>query len=188
VKDTEDRIRLGVLAGSLRRASFTAALARSLPGLAPQGTEIVPLPSIGDLPLFNQDILDHGVPGALSELAGEIRAAGGVIIVSPEYNWSIPGVLKNALDWLSRLNPGPMEGKPVTLFTASPGLLGGARAQAPIRNVLHSLDCRILAKPEVQIAQVRTRVSVETDTITDTATADFIRERLEAFSAFVRRS
>lgn len=186
--DSGQGLRIGVIVGSLRKASFSGALARSLPGLAPGNVVVDSLPSIGTLPLFDQDVLDQGVPEALAELAAGIRAVDGVIIVSPEYNWSIPGVLKNALDWLSRLNPGPMQGKPVTIFTTSPGLLGGARAHAPIRNVLHSLECRILVKPEVQISQIKSKLAQDTATITDAATAGFVAQQLAAFSAFVRRS
>lgn len=189
MQQTDRQIRLGTLVGSLRRASFNRALARGLQALAPTGVQIEDLPTIGALPLFNQDILDSdGAPPALTRLVEAIGSVDGVIIVSPEYNWSIPGVLQNALDWLSRLTPGPMQGKPVTIFTASPGLLGGARAHAPLRNVLHALDCRILARPEVQISQIRSKLAVETATITDAATADFVAQRLQAFGAFARAS
>jgi chromate reductase len=180
--------RLGVIAGSLRKASFSRALAACLANYAPSGVVIEELPSVGTLPLFNQDVLDEGAPAALSEFAGAIRNVDGVIIVSPEYNWSIPGVLKNALDWVSRLNPHPLQNKPVTIFTCSPGLLGGARAHAPIRNVLHSLDCRIQARPEVQISQIRTKLSADFSTIADAATAEFVTQRIAAFSAFAGRA
>lgn len=181
------RLRLGFIAGSLRKKSYSRALAQSLIGLAPGGVEIEELPSIWALPLFNQDVLDEeGIPAALSELAEAIGSVDGLIIVSPEYNWSIPGALKNALDWISRLNPNPLKDKPVTIFTCSPGLLGGARAHPPIRNVLHALDCRILARPEVQIAQIRTKLSEDVSIITDAATAEFVTQRLAAFSEFAR--
>jgi chromate reductase, NAD(P)H dehydrogenase (quinone) len=180
--------RLGTLVGSLRRESFSRTLAQSLLGLAPENVEILPLPGIGDLPLFNQDIIDEGgMPDAVLRLAEAIGSVDGVILVSPEYNWSIPGPLKNALDWLSRLNPNPLQDKPVVVFTSSPGLLGGARAHAPIRNVLHALGSHILARPEVQIAQVKAKVSLDPPAITDAATAGFIKERLTVFSAFAGR-
>ncbi|MDP3342202.1 NADPH-dependent FMN reductase [Frigidibacter sp.] len=187
MQESDVKLRLGVMLGSLRKASFNAALGRSLATYAPSNTRIDLLPSIGMLPHYNQDILDEGIPEALAQLAEAIRAVDGVIIVSPEYNWSMPGVLKNALDWLSRLNPGPLQDKPVTLFTSSPGLLGGARAHAPIRNVLLALDCKVLVKPEVQISQIKAKLSADTPTITDAATADFVTQRLAAFSDFARR-
>lgn len=189
VEGTRDRLRLGAIAGSLRKKSFSRAFARCLNGLAPPDVSIEELPSIGALPLFNQDVLDEeGIPASLAELTDMIASTQGLIFVSPEYNWSIPGVLKNALDWISRLNPAPLQDKPVIIFTCSPGLLGGARAHAPLRNVLHSLDCRILARPEVQISQIRTKLSEDMSSIADTATAEFVAQRLAAFSEFARRN
>ncbi|WP_284778001.1 NADPH-dependent FMN reductase [Agrobacterium sp. lyk4-40-TYG-31] len=184
----EKKQTLGVMAGSLRKQSFSRALGHCLGALAPEHVTIEELPSIGDLPLFNQDIMDEtGAPTALTQLAERISAVDGVIIISPEYNWSIPGALKNALDWLSRLNPAPLAEKPVTIFTCSPGLLGGARAHPPIRNVLHALDCRILARPEVQITQIKAKMAPDLSAVTDSATAEFITQRLAAFSAFAQR-
>lgn len=184
----EKKLRFGVIAGSLRKQSFSRALGHCLEGLAPADITVEQLPSIGALPFFNQDILDEtGAPAALTELAERIAAVDGVIIISPEYNWSIPGALKNALDWLSRLNPNPLAEKPVTLFTCSPGLLGGARAHPPIRNVLHALDCRILARPEVQITQIKGKMAPDLSAVTDPATAEFITQRLSAFGAFAKR-
>lgn len=189
VEGTRDRLRLGAIAGSLRKKSFSRAFARCLNGLAPPDVSIEELPSIGALPLFNQDVLDEeGIPASLAELTDMIASTQGLIFVSPEYNWSIPGVLKNALDWISRLNPAPLQDKPVIIFTCSPGLLGGARAHAPLRNVLHSLDCRILARPEVQISQIRAKLSEDMSSIADTATAEFVAQRLAAFSEFARRN
>ncbi|MCO5160189.1 MAG: NAD(P)H-dependent oxidoreductase [Mesorhizobium sp.] len=189
MEGTGDRLRLGAIAGSLRKKSFSRALTRCLNGLAPLNVTVQELPSIGALPLFNQDILDEGgIPAPLAELTEAIATMQGLIFVSPEYNWSIPGVLKNAIDWISRLNPAPLQDKPVIIFTCSPGLLGGARAHAPLRNVLHSLDCRILARPEVQISQIRTKLSDDMSSIADTATAEFVAQRLAAFSEFARRN
>ncbi|OWU83218.1 hypothetical protein ATO6_20085 [Oceanicola sp. 22II-s10i] len=173
------------MVGSLRKAAFSGRLARSLSALAPSDLRVELLPSVGLLPLYDQDILDEEVPQAVTELAGLISKSDAFAIVSPEYNWSIPGVLKNALDWLSRLKPQPLEDKPVILLTCSPGLLGGARAHAPIRNVLHALDTRILARPEVQISGVAQKL--EGDSISDPATADFVTARLKAFNEFIRR-
>ena len=91
------------LLGSLRKASYNAVVARALPALAPQGVTIEPLGSVGDLPLYNADVQAEGFPAAVIAMGDAIAQADGVIIVTAEYNYSVPGVLKNALDWLSRL-------------------------------------------------------------------------------------
>ena len=90
-------------------------------------------------------------------MAEKITAADGVIIVTPEYNYSVPGILKNALDWLSRLSPQPLAGKPVAIQTASPGLIGGARAQYHLRQSLVFLDALVLNKPEAMVGGWRPR-------------------------------
>lgn len=180
------KLKLGTMTGSLRKASFSRVLSKSLPALAEPNVSILELPSVGDLPLFNQDILDeNGVPQSVATLAEAVRSVDGLIIVSPEYNWSIPGPLKNALDWLSRLDPQPFADKPAMIITSSPGLLGGARAHPPIRNVLHGIGCRILARPEIQISQIAAKVTTNPAAISDSATADFVTQRLAAFAAFV---
>ena len=87
-----------IMVGSLRKGSFNAAIARALPALAPEGVTIEPLPSVGDFPLYNHDVQDSGFPSIVTSTAETIRKADGIIIVTPEYNHSIPGVLKNAID------------------------------------------------------------------------------------------
>ncbi|NSY39351.1 NADPH-dependent FMN reductase [Leisingera sp. ANG59] len=183
----EPKLRIGTITGSLRKGSFSRVLAESLPALSGADIEISEMPTVGALPLFDQDLLDEdGVPQTVADLAEAVRAVDGLIIVSPEYNWSIPGALKNALDWLSRLESKPTVDKPVTIFTCSPGLLGGARAHPPIRNVLHALDCRILARPEVQISNVKAKIAPNPSRLTDLSTAEFVTQRIAAFAEFVR--
>lgn len=183
---SEVTARIGMLVGSLRVGANSAALARALPGLAPEACRLDILPSVGALPHFDQDILDgEGAPEAVTQLAEAVAALDGLILVTPEYNWSIPGALKNALDWLSRLRPMPLAGKPVLIVSNSPGLLGGARVHPPLREVLHALDCRILARPEIQIARVAGKLDREADRISDPDTAEFIAARLAAFAAFI---
>jgi chromate reductase len=99
-----------VMVGSLRKGSFNAAIARALPALAPEGVTIEPLPSVGEFPLYNHDLQDKGFPPIVITTAEAIRKADGVILVTPEYNHSIPGVLKNAIDWISRLPNQPFAG------------------------------------------------------------------------------
>lgn len=112
----------------------------------------------------------------------QINAADAIIIVTPEYNYSVPGVLKNALDWLSRLPDTPVAGKPVAIQTASPGTIGGARAQYQLRQMLVFLDGRVLNKPEVMIGQAAQKIDIATRRITDNATREFITKQLTALA------
>src|SRR3982751_6459226 len=131
------------ICGSLRKGSFNAALARALPALAPAGLSIRPAPAWADIPIYNHDTQDAGWPAPVTAWADAIRAADGVIIVSPEYNWTIPGGLKNAIDWTSRMKEDPFKGKPVVLQSASQGPLGGGRMQYHLRMCMTYLGCDI---------------------------------------------
>lgn len=117
-----DTLKVVTLLGSLRKGSFNGMVARTLPGIAPAGMDISALPSIGDIPLYDADIQEEeGFPQRVQEIAQQIREADGVVIVTPEYNYSVPGGLKNAIDWLSRLPEQPLSGKPVLIQTSSMG-------------------------------------------------------------------
>ena len=180
-------VRFVVMVGSLRKGSYNAAIARALPALAPDGVTIEPLGSVGDFPLYNYDVQEEkGFPPAVTAMAEAIRAADGMIFVTPEYNHSIPGVLKNAIDWLSRLPNQPCAGKPVAIQSASPSLFGGFRAHLHLRHVFVFLDARALNKPEVIIPQAQTKIDAATGEITDAATRGFLADQLKAFAAFVR--
>ena len=139
--------KIAVLVGSLRVDSFNKKLARSIEELAPEGTEF----SYADLnlPLYNQD-LDTQLPAKVQELKAVIEGADGVLFVTPEYNRSYTGVLKNAIDWGSRpWGQNSFAGKPVAIAGASIGALGTTQAQSHLRNVLLFLDTRVLGQPEV---------------------------------------
>jgi chromate reductase, NAD(P)H dehydrogenase (quinone) len=176
-----------VMLGSLRKGSFNAAIARSLPVLAPEGVTIEPLPSVGEFPLYDYDLQEKGFPPIVTRTAEAIAKADGVIVVTPEYNHSIPGVLKNAVDWLSRLPNQPFAGKPIALESSSPSLFGGLRAQLHLRHMFVYLDGRVLNKPEVIIPQANAKIDAATGELTDPATRGFIADQLKAFAAFVRR-
>jgi chromate reductase len=175
------------LLGSLRQGSHNASMARALPGLAPKGVTIEPLGSVGELPHYDADVQAGGFPPAVLAMGEAIAKADGVIIVTPEYNYSVPGALKNALDWLSRLPSPPFAGKPVAIQSASPGLIGGARAQYHLRQILVFLDAFVLNKPEVMVGQVINKIDAASLELTDQATRDFIAGQLKAFAAFARR-
>jgi chromate reductase len=182
----EKPLHLAVMVGSLRKGSFNAAIARAQPALAPEGVTIEPLPSVGEFPLYNHDVQEKGFPPIVTTTAEAIRTADGVIVVTPEYNHSIPGVLKNAIDWISRLPNQPFAGKPIALETSSPSLFGGLRAQLHLRHMFVYLDGRVLNKPEVIIPQVNTKIDAATGELIDPATRGFIADQLKAFAAFVR--
>jgi chromate reductase len=174
-----------VLLGSLRKDSFNAALARSLPALAPAGVTIEPAPSIGDIPLYDYDVQSQGIPARVREIAEAIATADGVIFVTPEYNHSVPGVLKNAIDWLSRLDPQPFRDKPCLIQTCSQGPMGGIRCQLALRPVLVSLRALNFTTPEVLITFARDKFA--DGALKDEATRKVVATQLEAFAAFVRR-
>jgi chromate reductase, NAD(P)H dehydrogenase (quinone) len=179
-------LRFAVMVGSLRKDSFNAAIARALPALAPEGVTIEPLPSVGEFPLYNHDVQLAGFPTVVTRTADMIRKADGIVIVTPEYNHSIPGVLKNAIDWISRVPNQPFAGKPVALESASPSVFGGLRAQLHLRHTFVYLDGRMLNKPEVVIPQVNTKIDPATGELTDPATRGFIADQLGALAAFAR--
>src|SRR5438132_12164769 len=138
------------ICGSLRKGSYNAMVQRLLPSHAPEGMTIKPAPSFAAFPLYNFDIQNStGFPQPVTALADAIRAADGVIFCTPEYNFSIPGGLKNAIDWVSRMQDQPFAGKPVALQSDSPGTLGGARMQYHLRQALTSFDAFILTMTKI---------------------------------------
>ena len=176
-----------VICGSLRKASFNAALARALPALAPEGMKLITAPTIGTIPLYNADVQEAGFPGPVEEIAAAIRAADGVLFVTPEYNWSMPGVLKNAIDWLSRLKEQPFKDKPVAIQSASQGPLGGARMQYHWRMSMTFVAAFIFGTPEVFVGSAQNKFAKGTLELTDQPTKDAIKAQLAAFSKFIER-
>jgi chromate reductase len=174
------------LLGSLRQGSYNAAVARALPALAPPGVTISALGSVGDFPHYNEDVQAVGFPAAVTAMADAIRQADGVLIITPEYNYSVPGVLKNALDWLSRLKPAPLVGKPVAIQSAAPGLLGGVRAQYHLRQILVEFDVHVFNRPEVMVSGAATKINTDNQELSDEATRAFIARQLAEFTVFAR--
>jgi chromate reductase len=138
-------------------------------------------------PDYDADVQAEGFPEAVLTMAEAIRSSDGVIFVTPEYNYSVPGTLKNALDWLSRLSPQPFAGKPVAIQTAAPGMFGGARAQYQLCQILVFLDAHVLNKPEIMIPGVAGKLDAETLELRDDTTSHLLTAQREAFAAFVRR-
>jgi len=177
-----------VICGSLRKGSFNAALARALPSLAPAGMALKPAPAWDKFPVYNADIQNStGFPAEVTVWADAIRSADGVIIVSPEYNWSIPGGLKNAIDWASRLKDVPFANKPVALQSCSGGLLGGGRMQYHLRMALTAIDASMFGKPEVFVNFSAKKFDEKTLALTDQPTIDMVKLQLAGFEKFIRR-
>jgi chromate reductase len=182
-----DDLNVLVICGSLRKGSYNAAVARTLPGLAPPGLKLVPAPPYDKFPLYNADIqTSTGFPAEVNTFADAIRRADGVIIVSPEYNWSIPGALKNAIDWVSRMKEQPFKDKPVALQSASQGLLGASRAQYHLRQSLTSIDALLFGRPEVIVTFAQNKID-ENGGLKDEPTKEMIKQQLAGFEKFIRR-
>src|SRR5262245_31330840 len=174
------------ICGSLRKASYNAMLQRALPALAPAGMKLNPAPSFANFPLYNADVQNTtGFPAEVNTLADAIRAADGVIFITPEYNFSIPGCLKNAIDWVSRLPNQPFAGKPIALQSASPGPLGGGRVQYDLRRSMVFLDAYTLNKPEIFVGNCAAKFDEKTGELTDEATRNFVKQQLAAFATFI---
>jgi chromate reductase, NAD(P)H dehydrogenase (quinone) len=177
-----------VICGSLRKGSYNAALARALPGLAPPGLKLRSAPSFEKIPIYNFDIQNStGFPAEVNTWADAIRSADAVIIVSPEYNWSIPGGLKNAIDWVSRMKDQPFKDKPVVLQSCAGGILGGSRMQYHLRMSLMSIDAVLFGRPEVIVTFAAQKFDEKTLELKDQTAIDLVKQQLAAFEKFARR-
>ncbi|HZY23949.1 MAG TPA: NAD(P)H-dependent oxidoreductase [Beijerinckiaceae bacterium] len=173
------------ISGSLRKGSFNTAALRAAQGLAPEGMTIE-VAQIGDLPLYNDDVRAAGFPPPAERLRAQLAAADAILLVTPEYNYSISGVLKNAIDWASRPPSQPFEAKPVAIMGASPGLFGSARAQYHLRQMLIFLNAMPLNRPEVMIGQAQNKFDADGN-LTDEPTREFIRKLLVALRDWTER-
>jgi chromate reductase len=150
--------------------------------------QIVVAPSFADFPLYNADVQGtSGFPASANKLAEAIRAADGVIFNTPEYNFSIPGGLKNAIDWVSRMPNQPFADKPIALQSATMGQLGGGRVQYDLRRAMVFLDAIVLNKPEIFIGAAQIKVNEQTGELTDETARNLIKQQLAAFAKFITR-
>jgi len=174
------------ICGSLRKGSYNRIVMNTLQGFAPEGMRVAEAPSFAEFPLYNADIQNStGFPAPVQTMAEAIRAADGVIFVSPEYNYGIPGGLKNAIDWVSRLPNQPFANKPIAMISASAGILGGGRMQYDLRRCMIFLDALTMNKPEIFIGNVSQKIDEKTGQIRDEQAVGFIKTQLAAFAKFI---
>jgi chromate reductase len=171
------------LSGSLRKGSFNTAALRAAIELAPEGMRIERF-DIGEIPLYNEDVKQKGYPPAPDNLRHRIRAADAVLLVTPEYNYSMPGVLKNAIDWASRPPDQPFAKKAIGLMGASTGRLGSARAQYHLRQCFVYLNSYVMNTPEIFIAEAHKKFDAE-GRLSDEQTRDFIAKFLVSLKDWI---
>jgi len=169
------------LSGSLRSRSYNTQLLHAAAEMLPAGTRFT-VADLSQIPLYNGDYEDEKRPESVRALRASIAAADALLIASPEYNYSVPGVLKNAIDWVSRGMDQPLRGKPVAIMGATQGLWGTARMQVHLRQLLTALDMFVLNKPEVLVAQVRNKFD-EQGRLVDEQTRTIVRQQMEALVA-----
>jgi chromate reductase, NAD(P)H dehydrogenase (quinone) len=176
------------ICGSLRKGSYNRMVMNLLPGWAPANLKISEAPPFAEFPLYNADVQNSsGFPAPVQTLADAIRAADGVIFVSPEYNYSIPGGLKNAIDWVSRLPNQPFANKPIMIISAAGGILGGGRMQYDLRRCMIFLDALTMNKPEVFIGGAMQKFDEKSGQLKDEQAMGFIKQQLAAFAKFIEQ-
>jgi chromate reductase len=172
-------------AGSLRNGSYNRALLRVAADLVPKDVKL-DIFDLEGIPLFNQD-LENSMPEIVKKFKAKIRSADAILIATPEYNYSIPGVLKNAIDWASRpYGDNSFDSKPVAVMSASPGMLGGARAQYQLRQLFVFLNMYPLNKPEIFVTFANQKFD-EKSKLTDENTKEFIKQLLQALVVWTRK-
>jgi chromate reductase len=182
----EPTFRILGIAGSLRRASYNRGLLRAAQEVAPAGVRLE-IFALDALPLYNDDVLAVGAPEPVEAFKAALAGADALLIATPEYNYSIPGVLKNALDWASRPPPtSPLRFKPVGLMGASTGGFGTVRAQLALRQVFIFTESYVMVKPELLVSQARDKFDADGN-LTDAATRAKLAPLITALVAWARQ-
>jgi chromate reductase, NAD(P)H dehydrogenase (quinone) len=180
-----ETIKILGIAGSLRKDSYNKLALNAAQALAPEGTDIE-IFDIAGIPPFNQDE-ERSVPAAVAQFKKRIHAADAILFVTPEYNYSVPGVLKNAIDWASRpYGESAWSGKPVAIMGASVGTLGSARAQYHLRQMFVFLNMYAVNQPEVMIANAAQRFDNEGN-LSDEVAANLIKDLLANLRDLTRK-
>src|SRR6476619_39807 len=181
----ENKIKVIGFAGSLRSGSYNRSLLHAAKDLMPSNS-ILEIFDIADIPLFNQDH-EINMPKQVKDLKLKIRKSDAILIATPEYNYSVPGVLKNAIDWASRpYGDNPFDGKPVAIMSASIGMLGGARAQYHLRQMFVFLNMYPINGPEVIVTFAQDKFDTQGKLI-DESTQMFLRQLLQRLADWTEK-
>ncbi len=180
-----NKIKVLGISGSLRKESFHTKLLKAAMGMQFEDAE-VGMADISQLPLYNQD-WEANLPASVKELKDKITMSDAILFVTPEYNYSVSGVLKNAIDWASRpYGKSAWSGKPVAIMSGSVGMLGGSRAQYHLRQMMIFLDMHPLNKPEVMVPMIQDKFD-ESGNLTDEATRAKVKEMIEALVVWTKK-
>jgi chromate reductase len=174
------------ISGSLRKASYNTALLRAAQSLLPASVTFESA-NIGELPLFNTELNSPDMLERVAKFRAVLQTADALVISSPEYNYSIPGILKNAIDWASRGKDSPLLNKPVAIMGASPGMLGTARMQMHLRQVFLYNNMLPVNKPEVFVSHAQTKFDSNGNLI-DEKTRQTIRQQMEALLLLAKQT
>ncbi|HXP12290.1 MAG TPA: NADPH-dependent FMN reductase [Stellaceae bacterium] len=181
-----DTIKVLGICGSLRQASYNRMALKVAQESLPPGMTLEVFDKLAEIPLYNEDVKAKGLPPAVAELRDKIKAADALLFVTPEYNYSVPGVLKNAIDWVSRTPDQPFDGKPVAMMGATMGMWGTTRAQHHLRQTCVFLNMIPLNKPEVMIPQAQNKFDAQ-GRLTDEPTRKFIADLMTALAAWTKK-
>jgi chromate reductase, NAD(P)H dehydrogenase (quinone) len=173
------------LSGSLRQASYNTAALMAAQSMAPEGI-VITLADLSSIPIYNDDDRARAFPASITALVARIRAADAVMIATPEYNYSVPGMLKNVIDWVSKVPDQPFKGKPIAILGASVGSFGTARAQYDLRKMFVFLDAHLLNQPEVLIASAQSRFNAD-GRLTDEPTRKLLLAQVVALREWATR-
>src|SRR5579863_8672002 len=173
------------ICGSLRKASFNRAALNTAIELKPAGMSVT-VADISRIPLYDEDLRAQGFPPSVETLRRQIKEADALLFACPEYNYSMTGVLKNAIDWASRPPDQPFAGKPCAIIGAAAGMAGSARAQYDLRRSCVFLDMHPLNKPEVLIGQAQTKFDAEGNLL-DEAALGFLRDLMANLAGWAQR-
>ena len=180
-------VRVAGIAGSLREGSLNKGLLRAALELAPPGMELQMYTRLGDIPPYNDDVFQKGDPEAVADLKAFIGGADALLIATPEYNYGVPGVLKNAIDWASRpAGKSPLNRKPAAIMGCSPGLGGTIRAQHALRQSFVFTDTYVMSQPEIKLPSAAPLFDSSAKLVDETA-CQYLKKFLEAFSHWIKR-
>jgi chromate reductase len=174
------------IAGSVRKGSYNKRLLRAARELLPEGMRLEIYEGLEEIPPYNDDVRKAGYPEVVQEFRDRIRAADALLIATPEYNFSVPGVLKNAIDWASRPPDQPFNGKPTAIVGASQGFFGTARAQMHLRQICLSNNQQVVTKPEVLLMRAQDGKFDEGGRLVDEAARLFLGQLLEELARLTR--